>query len=640
MPNFVRILAVACALLSMRAACAFVVDAPDPGGGFVPRLVVKFRDDASGVAAPAETRVAQLAADTGIPLRYVRTMAVGAQVLTSSVIGSEQDADAVAARISAHPDVAYAERSRPVRAERVPNDPLYADQFYLQPGATTIDAQTAWDITTGSSAVVVAVLDTGSTNHADVAGRLLPGYDFVANFTYSNDGNAKDSAGSYRDADASDPGDWVSASDLAGPLASSPCTAPRDSSWHGTSVIGAIAAGSDNGSFVTGVDWNARILPVRVLGKCYGDDFDAADGIAWAAGVSVPAAPVNPNPAHVINLSLGDPGPCPQFLQDSIDAAFARGITRAIVASAGNQGSAASHFPSACNGVLAIGASTFGGNRAGYSNYGERVDLMAPGGNGTAGSAYNFLALVNLGATVPEGDGTQYRAGTSFSAPLVSGVVSLMLSVAPDLTPAQVRDALKAGAKPFPAGSTCNIAICGAGLLDAPGAVRRALASTGAAVPVTIVEYYHATFDHYFVTWSAAEIALLDAGTTIKGWTRTGRTWKALMNEAAGTSPVCRIYIPPGKGDGHYFGRDAAECNGTMAKNPTFVLETPAFFYLYPPTSGNCAAGTVPVYRLYSNRVDANHRYTTDRAVRDAMVAKGWLAEGDGPDTVVMCAPQ
>ena len=103
---------------------------------------------------------------------------------------------------AAHPDVVYAERSRPVRAERIPNDPRYANQFYLLPGATTIDAQSAWDLTTGSPAVVVAVLDTGYTNHADLAGRLLPGYDFVANFALSNDGNAKDAAGNYRDADA------------------------------------------------------------------------------------------------------------------------------------------------------------------------------------------------------------------------------------------------------------------------------------------------------------------------------------------------------------------------------------------------------------------------------------------------------
>ncbi len=102
---------------------------------------------------------------------------------------------------------------------------------------------------------------------------------------------------------------------------------------------------------------------------------------------------------------------------------------------------------------------------------------------------------------------------------------------------------------------------------------------------------------------------------------------------------MCRIYIPPGKGDGHFYGRDATECTRTIANNPSFVLEDPAFFFLYPTAGGSCAAGTVPVYRVFSNRADANHRYMTDRALRDQMVAKGWLAEGDGADTVVMCAP-
>ncbi len=112
-----------------------------------------------------------------------------------------------------------------------------------------------------------------------------------------------------------------------------------------------------------------------------------------------------------------------------------------------------------------------------------------------------------------------------------------------------------------------------------------------------------------------------------------------MANGVAATVGVCRIYIPPGKGDGHYFGRDASECNSAMAKNPAFVLEAPAFFFLYPPMAGTCADGTVPVYRVFSNRADANHRYTVERAVREQMVAKGWLAEGDGDDAVVMCAP-
>ncbi len=164
------------------------------------------------------------------------------------------------------------------------------------------------------------------------------------------------------------------------------------------------------------------------------------------------------------------------------------------------------------------------------------------------------------------------------------------------------------------------------------------VAGSAGSTPVTVVEFYNASLDHYFITYVADEIAKLDNG-TFKGWTRTGLSFNAFAAAQGGTAAVCRIYIPPGKGDGHFFGRDANECAGTIAKNPTFVLESDAFLHLYPPTAGNCAAGAVPVYRVFSNRADANHRYTTSRAVRDQMVGKGWLAEGDGADTVVMCAP-
>jgi hypothetical protein len=238
-----------------------------------------------------------------------------------------------------------------------------------------------------------------------------------------------------------------------------------------------IAANADNGSYLAGVDWRARILPVRVLGKCYGDAIDVADGIAWAAGVAVPDAPVNANPAQVINLSLGEPHACPQYMRDAIDAAFARGVTRAIVAAAGNYASNRDHFPSSCPGVLSIGASTFDGDRAWYSNFGARVDLVAPGGDGTIGTPYNLLALHNTGAMVPEEDTTLAGFGTSVSAPQVSGVVALMLAVAPDLDAADVRALVKSSAKSFPADSTCSASICGAGILDAAGAVRAALAS-------------------------------------------------------------------------------------------------------------------------------------------------------------------
>ncbi|MFO1312310.1 MAG: M36 family metallopeptidase [Burkholderiales bacterium] len=173
---------------------------------------------------------------------------------------------------------------------------------------------------------------------------------------------------------------------------------------------------------------------------------------------------------------------------------------------------------------------------------------------------------------------------------------------------------------------------------DNAGVVESYSKTAGAGNKVLAVEYYNAGFDHYFVTWVPAEIANLDSGVT-KGWSRTGQSFNVYSDAPAGTAAVCRIYIPPGKGDGHFFGRDTNECAGTMAKNPTFILESPSFFHLVPPAAGNCAPGTVPVYRVFSNRADANHRYTTSRATRDLMVSKGWVAEGDGPDVVVMCAP-
>ena len=155
-----------------------------------------------------------------------------------------------------------------------------------------------------------------------------------------------------------------------------------------------------------------------------------------------------------------------------------------------------------------------------------------------------------------------------------------------------------------------------------------------------VVEYYNASLDHYFITWVSAEIAKLDDGSVIKGWKRTGQTFKTYVTAQPGTSAVCRYYIPPALGDSHFFGRGTTECNATGQKNPSFVLEDPAFMQMFLPVAGVCPANTTEVYRVFSNRPDANHRYMTDKAIRTQMVAKGWLAEGDGPDLVVMCAPQ
>jgi Matrixin/Abnormal spindle-like microcephaly-assoc'd, ASPM-SPD-2-Hydin/Repeat of unknown function (DUF5648) len=157
---------------------------------------------------------------------------------------------------------------------------------------------------------------------------------------------------------------------------------------------------------------------------------------------------------------------------------------------------------------------------------------------------------------------------------------------------------------------------------------------------VNVVEFYNATLDHYFITWIDAEIANLDAGLTPSRWTRTGYSFKAYATTQPGTSNICRFYIPPADGNSHFFGRSPAECSAAQQEHPEFVLEDANYMQLYVPTAGACPSGSTPIYRLFDNRADVNHRYTTDRGVRDAMVAKGWIAEGDGPDRVVMCAPQ
>ena len=164
---------------------------------------------------------------------------------------------------------------------------------------------------------------------------------------------------------------------------------------------------------------------------------------------------------------------------------------------------------------------------------------------------------------------------------------------------------------------------------------------TGFATPAvaTAIEFYNQALDHYFITHLAGEIAILDAGVAIKGWMRTGQSFRVYTSASANTSPVCRFYIPPEKGNSHFYGRGSAECAATAQSNPTFVNEDPQFFHAILPRAGTCPAGTRELYRVFSNRADANHRYMIDRTLRDFMQTLGWLAEGDGPNLVVMCMP-
>jgi uncharacterized delta-60 repeat protein len=154
-----------------------------------------------------------------------------------------------------------------------------------------------------------------------------------------------------------------------------------------------------------------------------------------------------------------------------------------------------------------------------------------------------------------------------------------------------------------------------------------------------VIEYYNASLDHYFITSFVDDMNALDSG-HFAGWTRTGYTFNA-GSGIPGLSAVCRFYIPPPYGDSHFFSASPDECAEVATRFPAFVLETPSAMKVGLPESvtGVCAPSTsMPVYRVWDQRLDTNHRYTTDRDVRNAMVAKGWIAEGYGPDAVAMCA--
>ncbi len=157
---------------------------------------------------------------------------------------------------------------------------------------------------------------------------------------------------------------------------------------------------------------------------------------------------------------------------------------------------------------------------------------------------------------------------------------------------------------------------------------------------ITTVEYYHTGLDHYFITALAPDIDALESG-RLAGWAATGKSFRVYATQAGGNvSPVCRYYIPPPFGDSHFFSASPDECSATGVKFPQFSFESPNVFYVGLPdlVTGACPAGTTPVYRVWNQRVDSNHRYTTDRALRDQMLAKGYVAEGYGADAVIMCA--
>ena len=498
-------------------------------------------------------------------LAVQRPLGERVRLVTASGISSA----ALAQRLAAEPGVAYAVPDARVRRLGVPpNDPLYTSggaagpvvgQWYLKPPDNqfyaAIDARTAWDTTQGSAEVVVAVLDSGvRPDHPDLARKLLPGYDFVLKVPGAND-----------------PGDWVTQADIDSGIVEADCK-PDDSSWHGTQVSGLIGAATDNGVGIASVGRDVMVLPVRVLGKCGGLVSDIVEAMRWSVGIPVAAGvPANPNPARVINLSLGADGVCSAAFADAVAAVIAHGAV--VVASAGNSAGHAVVSPANCAGVIGVGGVRHTGTKVGYSDLGSELSIAAPAGNCvdlTGPCQYPILTTSNGGKTTPGAsiytDSTNFTVGTSFSAPLVAGTAALLLSARPGLTPAQVKQLLEGSAFPFPnsgaadgvkqctapqtsAGGTpidqgecyCTTTTCGAGLLDVRAAV------VAATTALAVIQVSPASPQAQQALTLDARGSLLQAGRSIASVVWTITDGGGIVNPGPANGPTFSV-TPSGAG--------------------------------------------------------------------------------------------
>jgi len=474
---------------------------PNDSSKILGRVIVKFRADRS-LNLDALDRAGWLSKKLNTSVQHRRALGHHTQSLIAESLSSAQMVKA----LESLPEVEWAVEDRRQTIRSLPNDPLFlaggtttnrvaAGQWFLKtPTAATpsaIDAQRAWDHKKGDPSVVVAVVDTGViANHPDLIGKVRPGYDFVSDLTTAADGNRRDS-------DPDDPGDATAAGECE------PSEPAYASSWHGTQVAGLIGAATNNGIGVASVGRNVAILPVRVLGRCGGFDSDIIAGMLWAAGVSsnvgVGRGTViypNPNPAQVINISLGSQGNCTRAYSEAIDQIVQKGV--AIVAAAGNDTGLAVALPANCPGVIAVAGIRHLGTKVGYSNIGPQVSVAAPAGNCVnlnGPCLYPLVTTTNSGKTNQAAntysDSENYSVGTSFAAPLVAATVALMRSANPSLTPGVLKRILQRTAHPFPLSGAqsdvrsckvpvdnqeqlecyCTTSTCGAGMLSAYRAV-------------------------------------------------------------------------------------------------------------------------------------------------------------------------
>ncbi|WP_126942341.1 S8 family peptidase [Xanthomonas sp. BRIP62409] len=425
------------------------------------KFIVTYKDGSTALASATALSTSLRTAARAVPakagkalgLNSVRRLALGPELVRTDRALDRAEAETLMRQLASDPNVQSVEVDQILHATLTPNDTRLSEQWAFGTTNAGLNIRPAWDKATGAN-VVVAVIDTGITTHADLNANILPGYDFISDATTARDGNGRDS-------NPADEGDWYAANECGTGIPAA------TSSWHGTHVAGTVAAVTNNTTGVAGTAYNAKVVPVRVLGKCGGSLSDIADAIVWSSGGSVSGVPANANPAEVINMSLGGGGTCSATMQNAISGAVSRGTT--VVVAAGNDSvNVSGSLPANCANVIAVAATTSAGAKASYSNFGTGIDVSAPG------SA--ILSTLNSGTTTPGSASYASYNGTSMAAPHVAGVVALVQSVAPSaLTPAAVETLLKNTARALPGACSGG---CGAGIVNADAAVTAAISGS------------------------------------------------------------------------------------------------------------------------------------------------------------------
>lgn len=502
------------------------------------RIIVKMKPiEDQKKNQPAELspdKMAAMAEGKRYILRKLKRTALGSSVVQLSGTPNPEELETLVREINQRNDVEYAhvdyKRYPAAFSDGTPSDALFPLQWYLRsnqnnPGAANVTE--AWKSFDGTD-VIISVIDTGYARHSDFnldsPERVLLGPDFISadgdgSFSTAGDGDGVDE-------DGSDIGDMVTQNekDTNPVFTDDPgCTPSDSSSWHGAQVAGIINARVDNG-VIAGMAPGSSIIMARALGKCGGYISDIMDAALWSAGLPVPSAPTNlpilasqgSSRADIINLSLGGGGDCTPTEGEAIwEIVSERNVV--VVTAAGNEGGDANaSSPGNCTGTINVAANTRLGGEANYTNFGSFVDLSAPGGNdidpscdtngdgvfdpntdgkSPANDPECFTGIVtttfNIDSLAAEGDSTWIgrditdsaintgAQGTSFSAPIVTGVIALMLDADQTLTPSEVYSILIDTVQPFPTGASdaprdCQVGFCGAGIIDGEAATSAA----------------------------------------------------------------------------------------------------------------------------------------------------------------------